>query len=198
MRTGRSVAIVVVIGAVALMGWLPQAEAARWWKLAWTLDVSVTPPRRVPVREAGGTVLYTYCTYTITNRSLREVDIVPLPVLVTDTLKTYYSQTQPTVKALAERRERATLKTSTEMMGPIKVGDSRQGVIILRDVDLKAKRWDLYITGLSGEYVLQLIPGRAEPIIRHKAYHVEYRNRGDEFEPTDDEIEVVKTEWTYR
>ena len=84
------------------------------------------------------------------------------------------------------------------MMGPIKVGDSRQGVIVLRDVDLKAKRWDLYITGLSGEYVLQLIPGQAEPIIRHKAYHVAYRNRGDEFGPTDDEIEVVKKEWTYR
>ena len=198
MRTGRSVAIVVVIAAVALMGWLPWAEAARWWKLAWTLDVSVTQPRRVAVREAGGTVLYTYCTYKITNRSLREVDIVPLPVLVTDTLKTYYSQTHPMVKALAERRERAALKTSTEMMGPIKVGDSRQGVIVLRDVDLKAKRWDLYITGLSGEYVLQLIPGQAEPIIRHKAYHVAYRNRGDAIEPTDDEIEVVKKEWAYR
>jgi hypothetical protein len=194
----RTIAVVVLAGAIALMGWLPQARAAQWWKLAWTLEVTVTPPKRVTVKEAGGSVLYTYLTYEISNRGLRDVDVVPLVTLTTDTLKVYHNQTQPMVKAMAERRERAALRTGVEMMGPIKVGESRRGVVIFRDIDLKAKRWHLYIAGLSGEYVLQLIPGRAEPLILHKTYHVEYRNRGDEFEPHDDEIEFVKKEWTYR
>ena len=198
MKWARVLVVAALAGSATLLGLLPRAEAARWWKLAWTLDVSVTRPKRVPVHEPGGTALYTYLTYTITNRSLREVNVVPLPVLVTDTLKTYYNQTQPVVKAIAERRERKKLAGPADMLGPLKVGDSRTGIIAFRNVDLAAKRWDLYITGLSGEYVLQLIPGRAEPVVRHKAYHVQYRIRGDRFEPSDDEIEVVKEEWTYR
>ena len=105
MKWARVLVVAALAGSATLLGLLPRAEAARWWKLAWTLDVSVTRPKRVPVHEPGGTALYTYLTYTITNRSLREVNVVPLPVLVTDTLKTYYNQTQPVVKAIAERRE---------------------------------------------------------------------------------------------
>jgi len=198
MKKVRFIAVAVLAGAVALMGWMPHAQAARWWKLAWTLDVTVTQPKRVVVRESTGTVLYTYLTYQITNRSLRDLDIVPLPTLVTDTMKTYHNQTQPVVKAIVERRERVALKTSVEMMAPIKVGETRRGVVIFRNIDLKAKRWHLYLAGLSGEYVLQIIPGKAEPLLLYKTYHVEYRNRGDHIEPTDDEIQFVKKEWTYR
>jgi len=198
MKKVRSIAVAVLAGAVALMGWMPRAQAARWWKLAWTLDVTVTQPKRVAVRESTGTVLYTYLTYQITNRSLRDLDVVPLATLVTDTMKTYHNQTQPVVKAIVERRERVALKTSVEMMTPIKVGETRRGVVIFRNIDLKAKRWHLYLAGLSGEYVLQMIPGKAEPLLLYKTYHVEYRNRGDDIEPTDDEIQYVKKEWTYR
>ena len=198
MKKARPIVIAALAATVAVLGWMPRAQAARWWKLAWTLDVTVTQPKRLVITEAGETVLYTYLTYEITNRSLRDVEIVPLVTLVTDTMQTYHNQTQPVAKAIVERRERAALKTTVEMMAPIKVGESRRGVVIFRGVDLKAKRWHVYLSGLSGEYVLQLIPGQAEPLILYKTYHVEYRNRGDDIEPTDDEIEFVNQEWTYR
>lgn len=199
MRSARSILAGVAVGVLALIGWLPKAGAAQWWKLAWTFDVKTTRPQRVAINVPGaGAVRFMYLTYEVTNRSLREVQVVPLASLVTDTFKTYRNQTQPDVKALAERREGTTLRSTTEMMGMVKQGESRRGIIIFREVDPGAKRWDIYISGLSGEYVLQLIPGRAEPLVLHKTYHVQYRNRGDEFDPRDDEIEHVKTEWTYR
>jgi len=199
MKAARWVTIGLVAALVVGAVWMPRADAARWWKLAWTLDTEVTPAKRVSVDEPGaGATLYTYVTYTITNRSLRDVDIVPLVSLVTDTHKTYYAQTVPAVKALIERKEGAALKSNSEMMGPINRGGTRRGVAIFRNVDLTAKRWDIYLEGLSGEYALQLIPGRADPLILYKTYHVEIRNVGDEYEPRDSELERVRTEWTYR
>lgn len=198
MRRRRSVALVALIGLAVLAGARSPVQA-QWWKLAWTLDVKYTQPKRVPVDVPGaGTVLFTYLTYEITNRSLRDVDVVPVVTMVTDTFQTYYNVNQPDVKTIAERRERKALLTPLEMVGPLKIGESRSGVIIFRDVDLKAKRWHIYFAGLSGEYVLQLIPGQAEPLILHKAFHLEYRNRGDGFRPRDEEIEFVQAEWTYR
>jgi hypothetical protein len=199
MGNARGLTIGLAVLAAVLAGSWAEAQTTRPSQRPWTLDVTVTAPHRVAVKDPGqNTVLFTYLTYEITNRTLRDVDIVPRAVLVTDTHKTYTNQTRPDVKAIAERREGGPLLDGSQMMGVLKVGEKKRGIIVFRDVDLTAKVWDLYLAGLSNEYVNQLIPGETESLILYKAYHVQYRNVGDVHEPTDDELVHEKSEWTYR
>ena len=128
--------------------------------IAWEFDIKYIPPRRIEVRspETGGTEVYWYMLYTVTNKSRATQQFYPIFDLLTDDLRIIHTDLgiSPLVFDAIKERHKLThpyLVHPTKAIGELRAGDdyARESVAIWRADDLKVSTFTIYVAGLSGE-----------------------------------------------
>lgn len=166
-----------------------------------------------------------YMTYRAFNRPIaqREVDNQPVnefdppvlpPMFVPEFTLVTQSETPeviqdticPEALAAINKREKFTFQNSVEAVAPIppaaepKSPDEQaiSGVAIFRNVNPKAKRYTVYLTGFSNG--IRTIEGPdGQPLVQHKTLMQKYWRPGDEFDQKEFEIRLDgEPEWIYR
>lgn len=166
-----------------------------------------------------------YITYRGFNRPLakREIDNQPVnefdppvrpPMFVpeftlvteTETPQFYQDVVCPEALAAINKREKFTFQNSVDAVATIppaaepKSPDERaiSGVAIFRNVDPKAKRYTVYLTGFSNG--IRTIEGPdGKPLVQHKTLVQKYWRPGDEFDQQEIEIRLDgEPQWIYR
>lgn len=129
-------------------------------QIAWELEFEHAVPKRIEVQLAGDDepTTFWYLLYTVTNPSPRSQRFFPIFQLVTDELKVIDTDkgVSPLVFDAIKQRHRRThpyLVHPTEAIGELRTGDdhARESVAIWRYDESDATRFDIFISGLSGE-----------------------------------------------
>ena len=126
---------------------------------SWELRFRYQDPQRVSVvlPDKREPVVYWYMLYSVENPGDKEVDFYPQFDLLTDTLKAYRSASRVSPEAFQaiQRRSGDALLLPPEKVsvGKLLCGKdrARHGVAIWSDFDPKAKGFQVYVSGLSGE-----------------------------------------------
>jgi len=127
-------------------------------KAKWELKFRFQDPQRMSVIEPGRSepVVYWYMLYAVENVGTREVDFYPEFELVTDTLKVIRGESKVSSEAFRAVKRRAgdeLLTPPEKVIGRLLCGRDRakRSVAIWRDFDPKAKKFKIYVSGLSSE-----------------------------------------------
>ena len=133
--------------------------------LSWELEFEYQPIQSITLRLPGEKRPRTfwYMLFTICNRSGADRLYVPGFDLYTDTGQVLGAgKDVPTVvfQAIKKRHNNPLLMSLTAITGRILQGEdnAKDGVAIWRDFDPKARRFDIFIGGLSGETVKIKLP----------------------------------------
>jgi len=176
----------------------------------WVLEFTFRKPRYIMAEIPGkGRKLVWYMTYRIVNRSEEERTFVPQFTLVTEDGTAYNDVILPRAEkaVIALEDPTMTLHNSVTIAGsPLaptpkeSVDNARNGVAFWEDVDMKSKRFSIYVTGLSNGYVKVTDKDDAAKVeMRRKTLRLDFEKLGDEFNPTAKEIRFVgEPAWIYR
>jgi len=125
---------------------------------SWELTFRFQDPQRVSVFLPGKALpaVYWYMLYTVENATDQEIDFYPTFELVTDTLQVLSSEvgvSPEAYRAVARRAGDPLLVTPEKVIGRLLRGKdrARHSVAIWPDFDPQAKRFTIYVGGLSGE-----------------------------------------------
>lgn len=192
--------IAVAIAAAAT--WAVSAPTPSVIPTSWQLDIKLQAPQpiRVEVPGLGQKRTFWYVLYTVTNETGQDQLFVPVFTIYTDTGKIYHSglDVPSTVfPAIKKRYNNILLQDNTAMSGPLLQGNdnAKEGVAIFPNIDPKARAFQLFVGGLSGEtYILKLpVPVTVEQpdtegnlhkvhatsIILHKTLDISYKLPGE-------------------
>jgi len=151
---------VLLLCASATVGQAPAASQPEpaLASSAWNLSFRFQDPQRVSIIEPGQAepAVYWYMLYTVANTGDQEVYFYPEFEVVTDTLKVIDSGagvSSEAYRAVFQRADDPLLLPAEKIAGRILRGkdQARHGVAIWKDFDPKAKRFTVYVGGLSGE-----------------------------------------------
>jgi hypothetical protein len=127
---------------------------------AWQLNFRFQDPQRISVFVPGQDkpVIYWCMLYRVINKTGRERMWYPEFELVTDTLQVIPAEKRVSPEAFAEIKRRANdplLLPPEKVTGRLLQGEerARHGVAIFRDFDPQAKKFTIFVEGLSGELV---------------------------------------------
>lgn len=134
--------------------------------ISWEFEFKYLAPRRIEVQVGGGTEVYWYLVYTVTNTSAATQRFFPTMQLVTEELKVIDTDSgiSPTVFAAIKERHKLThpyLVHPTEAIGDLASGsdNARESVAIWRATDVTVNNFTIFAAGLSGESKLIKNPG---------------------------------------
>lgn len=175
----------------------------------WVLDFTFRDPRYIMVDVPGkGRKLIWYMTYKVVNRTGAPRTFLPSFELVTDQGKVYRDVIMPRAEKQVMLREDPTqpLMNSVSMARPIpptpKEGAPivRRGVVFWEDVDMSAKSFSIYVTGLSNGYHKVDDPmNKGEEKLLRKTLKLDFVKPGDVYNPTEKEIRFTGDyTWIYR
>jgi len=175
----KALCILFAIPSMALAA-APTPAAAL---VSWELKFRYQDPQRVSVVVPGKSkpIVYWYMLYTVENPGEREVDFYPEFELVTDTLKVVQSEIRVSPEAFQAIKRRSgnpLLLAPEKVIGRLLCGKDRakHSVAIWRDFDPKAKGFNVYVSGLSGEVARlknpKYDPKQPEDSIKNKRYYV--------------------------
>lgn len=175
----------------------------------WVLEFIFRNPRYIMVDIPGkGRKLVWYMTYKVVNRSDKPRQFIPQFTLVTEKGDTYPDAILPRAEkaVLAREDPTATLYNSVTISSqPIpptpeeSLPQARYGVVFWEDVDMTAKQFTVYVTGLSNGYVTVKDPKTGEVVVRRKTLKMEFVKPGDIYNPTEKEIRFSgDPAWIYR
>ncbi len=129
----------------------------------WTLDFAPRTPQRLELTRADGTKeAYWYILYVVTNNTGQARDFAPAAAMFSEHGKVahdgLYLDAQAAVQKLYHLDN---LKNSVGLLGSLKAGidEAQQGIFIFPEVDPDMKKFQVFVTGLSGDFVLRDIPG---------------------------------------
>lgn len=132
---------------------------------SWELDFDYEVPRPITMILTGEKKSRTfwYMIYTITNRSGADRIFVPEFVLYTDTGMVYRAGERIPAEVflkIQKRHSNPLLKSLAEITGTVLQGEdnARHSVAIWQDFDHKARGFDIFAAGLSGEVVKIKLP----------------------------------------
>ena len=205
-----SLAILAILAAGAVAMAAIQTEDVPYAEIKgehWDLDFQARLPQRIVVADKDGTEkAYWYVLYVVTNKSGEVRDFVPQAVMLTNTGKIARDGLYPAVLAKVKEAYRVPqIKTSVEMMGPLKAGEdeAREGIFIFPEADVKTDSFTIFVTGLSGEFVIREVPaaggnGATEQQVFRKTMQMEYDFPGDTVNLAEDKVYLVGQNWIWR
>jgi len=156
----------------------------------------------------GDKEVYWYLVYTVTNTSEEAHNFVPAFSLFSDKASLERAGLHPDVfKAIQARRKIKFLENAVQMTGKILPGEdsARTGVAIFAPLDRKIDRFNIFVDGLSGQYVERPNPAATadtpedQKVVRlRKTLVLEYKFPGDEWWLNLDQPIFVSKSWTWR
>ena len=173
----------------------------------WTFDVRARLPQRVTTVDAEGQEqAYWAIIYTVTNPDKVAHDFLPDAVMFTDAGRVAHDSLYPVVVADLKARYRLNeLNNTVEMMGPLKAGEdeAKDAVFVFPEVDPQMDHFKVFITGLSGEFIVKTIPAASqdeEPknIVLRKTLELVYKFPGDDINLNADKVYLVSQKWIWR
>ncbi len=182
------------------------------YPVSWELKFDYHHPRRIVVEVPGSPVpkAYWYFTYTVTNKTDKEQDFLPVFTLVTRDGKAIRSD-RGVPKVAFDRIKARTgnklLESPIEVAGTILVGEdqAKDGVAIWEEPEPEMGTFSIFVGGLSGENV-QLTDSAGQPVadkdgkpvILFKTLQLDYTISGDEVYPGIDPIRKTHQNWVMR
>jgi hypothetical protein len=192
----------------------------------WLLDITYEPPMPIVVAGADGEKeVYWYVIYTITNNTKADRNFVPSFILFSDTGAVREAGVHPTVFAAIKKLRGGkypTLENACQMVSikapadqpmpnaQIKMGadNARTGVAIFAPLDRNTVKFNIFIQGLSGEYIerpdrpAKIEPGHlaeGDKVTRlYKTLALSYDLPGDKWWLNMDTPVFTGKKWTWR
>ncbi len=225
--------ITAVAGLLVIPALTPAASAAPQPSIApksWQLNFDFEDPQRLVVQFPGEDQprVYWYMLYSVTNNSNRDVQFMPQFEVVTENLKVYPANpaADPAVFDIIKRlhlRDRPFLLEPFEAMGKLLQGadNAKDSVAVWRDFTGEARRFSVFVGGLSGETAVlpnpaydpdkpktevKTLPDGEETevvvnprkFVLHKTLQVDYRLPGDQQTRSQAAPVREKVEWIMR
>ena len=191
MRRWVRLALVVLVLTTAAVG--VQAAQGRFWRL----DCSVDRPWLIVVHDPVGSVRYAWVvTFRVTNPTKRSIFYMPQFTLVTESGKVYRNVVDFAAEREAEARLGRRLANVVELMGELKPGETREGVVVFPLPDPNSDHYQLYVGGLTNEYKMLRRGGR--PTVVRKMLLYEYYRPGDAYDIYLDKTYEVGARWVWR
>jgi len=164
----RKVAIILAVGWALAAAGPPLGRSApkpRIVPIRWELDFEHQTPQPITVvlRGENRPRTYWYLLYTVTNSTKADQIFVPSFVLYTDTGQVLHAGDKISTgvfAAIQKRHNNPHLRNIAAITGRILQGEdnARDGVAIWRDFDGRARAFDVFAGGLSGEQVKIKLP----------------------------------------
>lgn len=173
----------------------------------WVLQFAFRNPRYIMVEVPGkGRELIWYMTYSVVNPTDKPHRFIPRFTLVTDKGKTFNDVIIPQGEKAVMLREDPTKKLlnsvtiAREIPPTEKESDPvvMNGVAFFEGVDMSAKSFNIYVTGLSNGYVKVLDPKTGKEQVRRKTLELRFAKPGDIYNPHEGEIRFLGDSWIYR
>lgn len=173
----------------------------------WMLDFKFRNPRYIMAEVPGkGRQLVWYMTYSVTNPNPEAHRFIPRFTLVTDKGEVYHDVIMPQAEKAIMLREdptrpllnSVTIAKDIPPSGPEADPTVRYGVAIFEGVDMSAKAFNIYVTGLSNGYVKVEDPKTNEEKMRRKTLELRFAKPGDVYNPHEREIRFLGDSWIYR
>ena len=137
----------------------------------WTLDIDYTNPLPIVVKLPGQRTsrLYWYFTYTVTNHTGQDRMFTPEILLYTSTgqIVPAGAKINPYVyREIRKIYKDPLLQDGLSVMGKLLQGDdnAKSGIVVFRDFDPKAARFDIFFGGLSNDSKVIKLPQPIEVI----------------------------------
>lgn len=189
----RSLAVALFILAVTVaVGICADPPKPNIVPKAWELEFTYEVPRPITLKISGEDKCQTfwYMLYRVINETGKDQIFVPDFTLYTDTgqvIKAGEHVPSLVFAAVQKLHNNPLLVDLPAATGRILQGEdnSKFGVAIWRDIDPKARRFDIFVSGLSGEREKIALP---EPVKK-----VELDREGNKKEITTDEAILAKT-----
>jgi hypothetical protein len=126
------------------------------------------------------------------------------------------------VQAVVKQQYRlAELKNTVEMMGKedgeagegqelkirpsLKAGaeEAQDGILIFREVDVQMDAFKVFVTGLSGRFVVRTLPAlvegeEPEEVVLRKTMELNFSVPGDDVRISEDKVYLLKQKWIWR
>lgn len=179
--------IVPVLAALAFLASPLRAE------VRWQLDCSAPAAGTVTLRGVEGPGAYAYLTFTVTNKTGRDVPLSLGLWATTDVPgRTYRGTIDPVVKAALERRSGKEWKTLTDVRGStLADGESVDLIVTFGKIDPNVDRLDLHVLGLCD----RVYRDKGRTLVEDKALVLQTSRPGDEYERQHDLLRIGKTQW---
>lgn len=166
MRKSYVMMSLLAVVSIGLCGSLARsAPEPSFASLAWELDFDHQTPMMIRVQAPGQADrdTYWYMLYQITNNTGDERYFVPEFTLYTDTgqvIRSGVGVSPAVFEAVRRRHRNDLLESSADLTGRVLQGEdnARFGVAIFRDIDADARKFDIFVGGLSGETVRIELP----------------------------------------
>jgi len=173
----------------------------------WDFKFDIRLPQRIVLTgKDGNEHAYWYLLYTVTNPDKVAHDFVPQALMFTGAGKVAHDGLYPNVLAAVKKQYRLRdLKNSVAMMGPLKAGEdeAQDGIFIFREADPKMDRFKVFVTGLSGEFTVRMIPAAEEgkapkEIVLRKTMQLCFDFPGDDIDLSADKVYLSSQKWIWR
>jgi hypothetical protein len=191
----RYCAAMLAVGlAAALVSVAPSAPPPRPDVIpaSWELEFEYETPKIISFSLPGERKPRTfwYMLYKVTNKTDKDQIFVPRFVLYTDTgqvLRAGERIPAAAFEAILERHNRPLLVDLAAVTGGILQGvdNAKESVAIWNDFDARARGFDVFVTGLSGERATVSLPAPLKVTVRKEG--------GETVQVTRTEITVAKT-----
>jgi hypothetical protein len=173
----------------------------------WDFQFDFKTPRRVVTVDKEGVEHAQWAlVYTVTNPDKVAHDFQPSATMFTDTGRIAHDSLFPSVveKLKADFRLDA-LADATQMMGALKAGqdEARDAVFVFPEVDPRMDGFTIFVTGLSGEFIIKTIPAAKEgdapkSVVLRKTMQLDFKFPGDEVDLNADKVHLVGQKWIWR
>ena len=163
----------------------------------WELAFDSKPPRVIQIVENGQLDNYTYIIYTVTNNGAETVDFYPTFQIEADEAKTCIAQVFPQVTSAINDRFRLDALDNAQIAGPLKPGETKNGIAIIKNVDASARSLAVYATGLSGDFKSDT-NAEGKLVIFYRTFKMVYWRPGDDFHVAIDPVVLKSSEWVWR
>ncbi len=173
----------------------------------WELTFKFRTPQRVVASDEKGQEKAYWCLlYTAINKDKVAHKFIPQAVLFTNTGKVIGDGIYPqVVEAVKDRYRLAKLHNSVEIMGELKAGEdeAQDGVLVFPEVDPQMDRFKIFVTGLSGEFVVRELPPKKEgeepkEIVLRKTLQLNFDFPGDTIDLSADKVYLREQKWVWR
>jgi hypothetical protein len=173
----------------------------------WDFKFEFKTPRRIVMAQPDGTQkAFWVVVYTVTNIDKEVHDFQPGALMLTDSGRVAKDGLYPEVVEKVKKEYRLQeLADTSKIRGQLKAGEdeARDGVFVFPEADVKMDQFTLFITGLSGEYVLKTLPAakegqEAKTFALYKTMQLVFKFPGDEENRSADKVYFVGQKWIWR
>ena len=167
----------------------------------WTLKFENETPRRLVIADPlGENEAYWYVLYKVTNNTGAERRFIPDIRIETETKKAYKDGLNSTLEAAVEKKKGKKFLNFAEMIGPIKPGQTKEGIALFSQIDPAADEIRLVVLGITNEFKIEKIQAGAYigKICRHRALIVTYKRPGDEHYQASKRVYFYSRTWVWR